>query len=344
MKDFQLAIKIQLYVVGVCMSLFLVACTSSRKIHSANTAYTLAFGSCTDAQKKEQQLWKEIEAEKPNLFLILGDIVYAKTDSLRSLTQQYQLQKAHLDYQHLLTQTIVDGIYDDNDYGQNDGGKTNKIKTEVKELVLNFFDIPNGDDRRNHEGLYFTKSLTPQVRLIVLDNRTFRDDLTVSTVKGKRYEPNVYGVGSMLGETQWQWLNNQIQNSKEDKIVLASTIQIVNNFHSYESWGNMPHERDKLFALIQKYPNKHFVLLSGDRHFSEISQLELPGLPYPLIDITSSGITQIYTGTQAENNPLRVSPFIREYNFTVLRFEEDKLQVSFVGKNNQVFYKTAIRF
>ena len=57
-----------------------------------------------------------------------------------------------------------------------------------------------------------------------------------------------------------------------------------------ECWGNMPHQRTRLFKLIADTKAHGVVLISGDIHFAEISKTDEG--PYPLYDITSSGLAQ----------------------------------------------------
>ena len=58
-----------------------------------------------------------------------------------------------------------------------------------------------------------------------------------------------------------------------------------------ECWGNMPHERDRLFKLIDKTNANGCFFISGDVHFTELSVAKGEG-PYPLYDLTASGLNQ----------------------------------------------------
>lgn len=55
---------------------------------------------------------------------------------------------------------------------------------------------------------------------------------------------------------------------------------------------------------------------------AEVSKMELEGLPYPLYDFTSSGITHIRSGT-SETNKFRVGDIIVK-NFGLLKIQWDK--------------------
>ena len=58
-------------------------------------------------------------------------------------------------------------------------------------------------------------------------------------------------------------------------------------------------KREKLLDLIAEKQPSGTILLSGDRHISEFSALQVEGLDYPLYDVTSSGLTHTWSGAQA---------------------------------------------
>jgi alkaline phosphatase D len=322
----------------IVISLLILISCQTTKIKN-NTDFKLVFGSCTDAYKDSLQMWHLMSSEKPDLVLILGDIVYTKNNDIEKLSAAFIKQKEHLEYKKLVQNTPIEAIYDDNDYGQSDGGKSNIHKLSSKKMVLDFLETNKNDSRHTREGLYFSKNLNLETLLITLDTRTFRDDLTISNEKGKKYQPNTYGSGSMLGDQQWDWFEKLLENNNSKYIVLASTIQVINDAHNYEKWGNMPHERDKLFKLITKHSDKKFIILSGDRHFSEVSEIKLPQLNYTLYDLTSSGITQKYSSNIPEINPNRESPFINDYNFASLSFNNNKFFIKFINQKGKIIYE-----
>jgi len=65
---------------------------------------------------------------------------------------------------------------------------------------------------------------------------------------------------------------------------------------------------------------KGVLILSGDRHISEFSKVEIPGLSYPLIDFTSSGLTHAYSGFSGEPNPYRIGGVISKESFGLVKF------------------------
>ena len=97
-----------------------------------------------------------------------------------------------------------------------------------------------------------------------------------------------------------------------------------------ECWGNMPHERDRLFKLIERTKAMGAFFISGDVHFTELSISKDEG-PYPLYDLTSSGLNQSpgsnwYTSVNTYRLPGKMYP---GRNFGLI-------QIDWAGKNTTI--------
>ncbi len=304
------------------------------------TEMTLSFGSCNN-QNIENKLFKEILKNKPQAFIWGGDIIYSDTENPDVLAANFKKFKQDSLYKYFASKTTILGTWDDHDYGINDGGIENPIKEEAKHILLDFFDVPKEDTRRNREGVYYAKTIkkdTNSVKIILLDTRYFRTELTKDPTGEKRYIPNKSNEGTMLGKTQWQWLEQELETSTASFNILMSSIQFLSTKHGFESWGNMPHEVEKLKEIVLKTKAKNVIILSGDRHISEISKAQIGSLKYPLIDFTSSGLTHAYTSFKGEENPFRVTNVIKETSFGLLKFDFKNNCVLFEmrGKENSL--------
>ncbi|MDX1830197.1 MAG: alkaline phosphatase D family protein [Lutibacter sp.] len=294
--------------------------TSASNIHSD---FTIAFGSCNN-QNLPNLLWKEIAKNNPSIFIFEGDMIYSDTENMEYLKKNYDQQKNNPDYKKFVKKIPVLATWDDHDYGENDGGADYPKKVTSQKLYLDFYNVPSDDVRRKREGVYYSKNFkidTTNIKIILLDTRYFRTHLTPDTTSKKRYKPNKYGQGTMLGDAQWKWLQNELENSKASYTIIASSIQFLSDQHGFECWGNMPHEYDKLIKLLASTKTKNAIILSGDRHISEISKKEFKNLNYPLIDFTSSGLTHSYTNFKSEINPYRIGKVIPYKNFGLLKFD-----------------------
>tara|TARA_R110002049_G_scaffold609_7_gene3472 strand:- start:13076 stop:14104 length:1029 start_codon:yes stop_codon:yes gene_type:complete len=318
----------------------LISCSSSKEISNKNNDFIIAFGSC-NKQNVENILWKEVKKNNPNLWVWGGDNIYSDTDDMNKLRKDYETLKSQKGYLELVKNIPVMATWDDHDYGFNDGGVEFPKKDEAQKAFLDFFNVDKNSSRRKQEGVYNSeifKTKKGSVKVIVLDTRYFRTALTKSTKNKRRFTPNTYGKGTVLGEKQWKWLENELNTSNADFNIIQSSIQVLSAEHGFETWGNFPHEVDKLKETIINSKAKGVLLLSGDRHISEFSKTEVTNLAFPLIDFTSSGLTHSYKGFTSEKNQYRVQNVVSEISFGLLKFDFNthKITMQMRGKDNKV--------
>ncbi len=310
--------------------------------------FILAFGSGNN-QRKDNPFWKEIAEKKPNVWVWEGDAIYSDTEDMQVLDSNYTIQKNKADYQDFIKKIPVIGTWDDHEYGINDGGTEYPKKEASQQLFLDFLGIPKEAPIRKQKGVYSSKTYMVnghQIKIILLDTRYFRTALTKDTETKKRYKPNPYGQGTMLGSTQWEWLKNELNTSQADFNVIMSSIQYLSGEHGFECWTNMPHEMDKLEQMIVNSKAKGVFILSGDRHISEISRKNIGDRFYPLYDFTSSGLTHSYSRFSGEPNRYRISPVVFQKSYGIVRFDVTLQRVQFEmwGENNQIIEHMEVSF
>lgn len=302
------------------------------------TLSTIAFGSCA-REGRDQPIWDAIVREKPDLFLFLGDTIYADTEDEAVFRKKYALLAAKPGYQKLLKTCPVLATWDDHEYGLNDAGVEYPKKKMSQRLFLEFFKEPESSPRWKREGIYDARVIGPpgkRVQVILLDTRYFRSPLITIPKQERdargmprsigRYRADPNPESTILGANQWKWLEDQL-NVKADLRIIASSIQVVPNDHHWEKWGNFPLERRRLFDLIAGTRAGGVVFVSGDRHMAEISRLQ-PGsaspVAYPVFEVTSSGLNQGGAGYK-EPNRHRVGPGnFRKPNFGLIRIDWSK--------------------
>lgn len=282
---------------------------------------TIAFGSC-NRQDAAQPMWSFITANKPDLWIWLGDNIYGDTDNMHELREKYVLQKQNPEYQKLLKACPIIGIWDDHDYGRNDAGKGYPYKVESQKLMLEFLDEPKASNRWKRQGAYTSYvqgSGAKEIKVILLDGRYHRDTLT-KTQNG--YLPNL--AGDLLGEEQWEWLEKELKESKAAVNIIGCGIQFIPEEHPHEKWANYPQARKRLFTLIEKTGAKGVILLSGDRHISEISKYSGPELKQPVYEVTASGLTHAATKNTSEANQYRTGKLVNVLNFGLMEIDWSK--------------------
>lgn len=288
-------------------------------VHAEEPLSRIAFGSCAN-EHRPQPVWKAINELKPQLFILMGDNVYADSADPAKLKASYDALAAIAEFGKLRENTPILATWDDHDYGRNDAGAEWEGKETSKAAFMEFFETPQDSPLRERGGIYDAKIFGPEgkrVQVILLDTRWFRGPLRQMTKEqakeaqaksGKkvgRYLPDEKSDSSMLGDEQWKWLAEELRKPAELRLLITS-IQAIPDEHGWEKWGNLPKERKRLLDCIRDNATG-VILLSGDRHLSEISLLppETDGGPfYPLYEVTSSGLNQ--TGLPEEDNRFRV--------------------------------------
>jgi alkaline phosphatase D len=274
----------------------------------------IVFGSCSN-QAMDQTYWNIIASKNPDLFIWMGDVIYSDTEDMDEHKKQYDILKSKADYSSFIQKISVIGIWDDHDYGVNDGGANYPKKNDSKKLFLDFLDIPSKDKVNKHQGLYTSYTFGQDMRTVkiyLLDARYFRSELKPSSIEGRRYDPQ--SNGTILGDEQWKWLENEVKNSKATYNIFVSGIQVIPDDHGYEKWGNLPHERKRFLDLIEKSKVKNPIIISGDRHIAELSEYTFQDFSGVITELTSSGLTHSFVGAK-EYNAYRLGELFDGKNF-----------------------------
>ncbi|MEO0415990.1 MAG: alkaline phosphatase D family protein, partial [Verrucomicrobiota bacterium] len=209
---------------------FAFTCASNTR---AENTTRIAFGACAH-EDRPQPIWDAIVASDPDLFIFAGDNIYGDTTDMNVLKEKYAKLGAQPGYQRLLETCDVLAVYDDHDYGVNDGGKHYPKRKESAEICLDFFNVPTDDPRRTREGIYGSQIIGApgqRVQIILLDTRYFRDDYEKNTLskaeKQKRqvvgwYQPTEDTTKTLIGEAQWQWLEEELKKEADVRIIVSS--------------------------------------------------------------------------------------------------------------------------
>ena len=195
--------------------------------------------------------------------------------------------------------------------GSQDGGSEYPLKELSRELFVDSFRVPPESRARQGPGVYDARMLQLgpwRVQVILLDTRSFRDPLhrrgPGDVCASGHYSANPDPEARLLGDAQWHWLAEQLLQPADLRLIVSG-IQVIPDSHCWEKWGNFPQERARLFALIRQQRAEGVILLSGDRHFADISRLPTAELGYPLYEVTASGLNS-GSGRAPEPNPYRV--------------------------------------
>ncbi len=303
------------------LSVFMVFGLFASEPQPGKNISRIAFGSCAH-QDKPQPIWNAILNDKPELFVFLGDNIYADTSDIMVMRAKYAKMNAVEGFAKLRKSIPLIGIWDDHDFGKNDAGEEFVPKDKTQVELLDFFEVAKDSPRRTRKGVYESWELGPQgkkVQIILLDTRYFRSAMKKGP--GLSFRGNYVGNSdpgaTVLGDEQWKWLEEKLR-SPADLRIIGSSIQVVSEDHGFEKWMNFPNERERLYKLIKDTSASGVLFLSGDRHLGEISVMDA-GWGYPVIDVTSSGINQANTKWRREEpNKHRFAAMPWENNYGIV--------------------------
>ena len=273
----------------------------------------IGFGSCYKPEKSTA-LWQAVETFQPQVWLWLGDNVYADVIDGKFYKKDLPKEAFRLAYDRLgksegvatlksLPPGHMMATWDDHDFGLNDAGRDWERKQEAKRAFWKFW---GGEEKA--DGVYSSRDFGPEgqrIRIILLDTRYNRED------PGSDSDP--------LGSRQWKWLEEEIKKPGAHLVILGSSIQVLAAEHRFEKWSNFPKSQARLLQTVSQ-AGVPVILVSGDRHHAEISKMPAQEKRGAIYDLTSSGLTEKST-LRNEPNPLRVGEVYAGRNFGVVEVD-----------------------
>jgi len=294
----------------------------------------ILLASCMDEERESPAL-AQMARERADLFLMLGDNVYGDSDGRARINNDPDLTELREAFGDLAERPEFQAVraahpmmvaWDDHDYGANDFGIEFPFKGLAERMHEVFWGLTD-QDVGAWPGTYYARSFGPEgqrVQIIMLDTRFFRSALTPTDEYGalgkERYmAPPEGSPQDMLGAVQWTWLENQLQQPADIRLVVTS-IQIMPTVHGWEAWSTLPAERQRMFDLIQRTDAKGVVFLSGDRHTAFIYE-EDSVLPYQAHELTASSLNVSFPGGAAEVDGRQVGAGYKAENFGVMEID-----------------------
>lgn len=297
---------------------------ATRHFQSSQPLTQIAFGSCINTQA--HPMLDRTLTLPFDIFILLGDNIYADTTNAAVMAEKYRVRKESPFFQGLRKKRPVLATWDDHDYGANDAGANYPMKVESQKIFLDFIDEPASSPRRRREGVYDAYLFGPpgkRVQVILLDTRYFRSGLVTgennALPSGGKYIPHPDPNVTMLGETQWRWLEKELSRQADVRI-FASSIQFISEFSGSEAWANMPREKQRMLDLLKKTKANGVLFISGDRHWADLSRMDREG-DYPLYDLTSSAMTIPHKRGTPSPNRFRDGPTFHDANVGLISID-----------------------
>lgn len=305
-------------------------CLAMLLASQATQAGNIAFGSSLQ-QWNKQPVWNGVLSLDPELFVFAGDNVYSDAGPFIFLRQPYRIAEAYKQlaedkgFARLRASVPILATWDDHDYGRMGAGEEYRHKAPSKQYFMDFFDIPETAPMRSRPGIYAVHDMDidgVHVQVLLLDTRTFRSSLYLVPPNERcartHAEPDTDETVTMLGDEQWEWLEQQLRKPAQVRL-LVSSIQVIPEQHCFEKWANFPNERQRLLDAL-KSADGRVVIISGDRHLGEISAYDDDNGPV-IHEITASGMNSAGAGFGEANRHRLLPKNVRVDHFGVIRLQ-----------------------
>ncbi len=250
-----------------------------------SSALRFAICSCMDHKLHQPEIWKNLILQKPQMILFTGDQVYVDRDlPVNGVTPAHLWKKfcdarATLEIYFSKTLIPIIGTWDDHDFGVNDGNSINfPLIKESQNNFLSFMAQKESYCRAliRGPGISSAFKFGPQL-FILTDGRSFRK------------EADSRDRFAHWGEAQEKWMLDLIRNH-QGSTWLVNGSQIFPSFLRRESMSaHHPVQFQGLLLELKSMPSK-VVFITGDIHYSEISQIESSDIGYKTYELTSSSV------------------------------------------------------
>ena len=320
----------------------------------------ILIGSCLDEEKGESAAMMSIAKEGADLFLMVGDNVYGDRDGfayrnneaeLDELRESFSDLAAREDFQNVRASVPMMVAWDDHDFGANDGGREFPFRRLAERVHERFWGLAD-QDVGAWPGTYHARTFGPEgqrTQIIMLDTRYFRSSLTATDewgVVGKeRYIPSADPNQDMLGNDQWTWLENQLQQPADLRLIVSSIQILPTDGHGWEAWSRLPAEQQRLYDLIAETDANGVVFASGDRHTAFLYQNNT-ALPYPVYEITASSLNVAFAEESPEMDSAQLGTGYTLENYGAMEIDWQAGTVDLMIKSNagEIVRQTKAKF
>jgi len=281
-------------------------------------AFTIAFGGGAGWVPPNERVWDVVAKHKPLAFLLLGDNVYIDTPTMPDIQRYcYYRRQSQPEYRRLCAASAIYAIWDDHDFGTNDcipGPDVGKPDWKLPAWRIfreNWVNPAYGGGTDAQPGCWFDFVIA-DVHFILTDGRYYRE------------HPKKVERPSMLGPVQKKWLLGRLGASKATFKVLCSGVPWAYGTKpgSLDTWEGFKDEREEIMAFIEKRRIGGVILLSADRHRSDVWKLERQ-VGYPLYEFESSRLTNQHRH-RSINNPKCLFSHNATQSFGLLSFDTVK--------------------
>ena len=172
------------------------------------------------------------------------------------------------------------------------------------------------------------------VHFIMTDGRIYRD-----------LRPEGGGRPTMLGPVQREWLKKTIAESEGTFTVLVSPVPWVFGAKgdSKDTWNGFKQERHEIFDVIKDAKKDGVLLMSADRHRSDLWKIEHEGV-YALYEFNSSRLTNQHVHPEL---PAAEFSYNKKQSFGYVKFDttlkDPEVEYSVINIEGKVIHSRKLK-
>lgn len=224
---------------------------------------TIGATSCLGGNEPWQNL-VHAAAEQLDVFLLLGDTIYASSSDLEGYREEYGHALSVDGLRELTCSTSVVATWDDHEVANN--WSTETTPEEQVEAALAAFReaIPQGQGPGGL-GIWRTLRWGEVLELIVLDCRSERVD------------------GDYISAEQMEWFKQTLSTSTArfkfilNSVPITDMTGIMSYVYEEDRWQGFPEPREEILSYIRDQGITGVLWIAGDHHFGMISTVDPPG-------------------------------------------------------------------
>jgi alkaline phosphatase D len=258
---------------------------SFQTLDLAKPSLKVALCSCMDEALHEPAIWRDIVSKAPDLLFFLGDCVYADTGASPAGADAVYLWKrfceSRLTLEIYYSKKLIPVIatWDDHDCGQDDANcRDYRYMKDSEKNFLQFFAQEASHCSLLEKGPGISNAFRYGDQLFLfLDGRSYRERAGSQA----RY--------AHWGQEQETWMMDLIAKNSGPTWFMTGSQMFPTPLWAESVSADYPVQFAAVLEQLKTVSSK-VIFVSGDCHFSEISEIETEAVGYVTYELTSSSI------------------------------------------------------
>ncbi|MBK9293032.1 MAG: hypothetical protein IPM57_01055 [Oligoflexia bacterium] len=302
-----------------------------KTLNKSSSNPVIAITSCMDDsyEKEQKEQWQDLVSFKPDLILLIGDNVYVDKPinniSADDFWKRYVQVRQKLEIFRIKNLIPIVAVWDDHDYGKNNGDSSFKYKDEAKSVFDSFYS-------QEDEKPFFENSFGVSSRLSIYGFNIFLlDNRSLNTKE------------SIFGKDQKNWLFSALQMYQKPSFIING-MQFFGAYHEFESYERLTPDDFIDFRSQLKKVKTPFILISGDRHLTELMKLSKQDVGQDSFEFTTSAIhAKTYPSPWEKTpNPRIIHGEGGSLNYGILKIKKLKpftIVLQAIGPKQKILYQ-----